>query len=72
MMAVAVDSTVAGAPFGAPRALFKVRTRPPARLDAFPYDVYANGQRFIVNTFVEESTAVALTLVVNWPGGLKK
>jgi tricorn protease-like protein len=34
------------------RPLFKVRPRPFARLDAFPYDVTANGQRFIVNTMV--------------------
>jgi hypothetical protein len=61
-----------GLAFGAGRPLFKVRPRPFARLDAFPYDVSADGQRFLVNTFVDEPTAVAITLVVNWPGGLKK
>ena len=70
--AVAVNATGSGLVLGASRPLFKVRPRPFARLDAYPYDVSADGQRFLVNTFVEEPTAAAITLVVNWPGGLKK
>lgn len=50
----------------AARPLFKARPRPFARLDAYPYDVTANGQRFIVNTMVDEPTAAQITLVVNW------
>jgi hypothetical protein len=37
----------------------------PARVDAFPYDVTADGQRILVNTFVEEVTP-PITLIVNW------
>jgi eukaryotic-like serine/threonine-protein kinase len=70
--AVVVNATRAGLALGASRPLFKVRPRPFARLDAYPYDVTADGQRFLVNTFVEEPTAAAITLVVNWPQGLKK
>jgi Tol biopolymer transport system component len=71
-VAVPVTATGSGLTFGASRALFKVRPRPFARLDAYPYDVSADGQRFLINTFVEEPTAAAITLVVNWPEGLKK
>jgi len=69
---VPVTATGSGLTFGASRALFKVRPRPFARLDAYPYDASADGRRFLINTFVEEATAAAITLVVNWPEGLKK
>jgi Tol biopolymer transport system component len=72
MTAVTVSSEGTGLAFGPARPLFKVLPRPIVRLDAFPYDVDADGQRFLVNTFVEEPMAVPITLVVNWPGGLKK
>ena len=37
-----------------------------SRLDAYPYDVTSDGQRILVNTFVEE-VMPPITLVVNWP-----
>jgi hypothetical protein len=38
------------------------------RLDAYPYDMSADGQRFLVNTFVEEtSLSTPLTVIINWP-----
>jgi hypothetical protein len=49
---------------GAGRALFSVHLRP-ARLDAYPYDVGADGQRILVNTFVDEVTP-PITLIDNW------
>jgi serine/threonine protein kinase len=55
------------------RPLFAVKPRPQVRLDAYPYDMTADGQRFLVNIFVEEpNTSSPLTLVVNWPTLLKK
>jgi Tol biopolymer transport system component len=55
------------------KPLFKVRLRPQVRLDAYPYDMTADAQRFLVNSFVEERNASSpMTLVVNWPGLLKK
>jgi Tol biopolymer transport system component len=36
------------------------------------YDMSADGQRFLINTFVEEPTAAPITLVVNWYEGLRK
>jgi hypothetical protein len=34
--------------------------------------VSADGQRFLVNTVAEEAAHVPITVVVNWPAGLKK
>jgi hypothetical protein len=36
------------------------------------YDVSADGQRFLVRTDPEQTTAVSLTLVQNWTAALKK
>jgi len=38
----------------------------------YAYDVSPDGQRFLVNTVVEEAAASPITLVVNWPAALKK
>lgn len=40
------------------------------RLDAYPFDVSPNGQRFVVNALMEDTTATAITLVLNWTDGL--
>jgi hypothetical protein len=38
-----------------------------------PYDVSADGQRFLVNTLMQEATSAApITIVVNWTALLKK
>jgi serine/threonine protein kinase len=66
VVAVPVDGRSARFDVGAGRVLFTVRLRPLGRLDAFPYDVTSDGQRLIINTFVEEATLPAITLVVNW------
>ena len=34
-------------------------------VDVFPYDVTSDGQRILVNTFIEEVTP-SITLIVNW------
>lgn len=59
-----------GLRLGAPSPLFDMRLRPLGRLDAYSYDVSADGQRFLFNTFVEEATSSGLTLVVNWPSAV--
>lgn len=38
----------------------------------FPYDVSADGQRFLVRTVPQQSNAEPLTLVQNWTAALKK
>jgi serine/threonine protein kinase/Tol biopolymer transport system component len=55
---------------GPVQPLFPVRLRPQVRQDAFPYDVSPDGQRFLVNSFVEETTSTAITLMVNWTGAV--
>ena len=72
LTAATVTSQPSGFDVGAVRPLFAVRPRPMVRLDAYPYDVSSDGQRFLVNTLVADATSTAITLVVNWTAGLKK
>jgi eukaryotic-like serine/threonine-protein kinase len=58
---------------GEPKPLFLVRRREPvASSDLFTYDVSADGQRFLVNTDVGETTPPALNVVMNWASEPKK
>jgi Tol biopolymer transport system component len=70
LMAAAVHATRDRLDIATPRPLFALRPRPPARLDAYAYDVSADGRRFVVNTLVEDTTPTAITLVLNWPAAL--
>jgi Tol biopolymer transport system component len=68
----AVPVTTDGATFsaGAPRALFDVDV--PEPIPPFPtdYAVTADGQRFLLNTVVDQPTRPALTVLLNWQGEL--
>ena len=64
LMATTVNGAGSQFVVGTTQPLFKIRPRT-LRLDAFPYDVTANGQRFLVNTFLEE-VVPPISLVVNW------
>ena len=66
LMATTVNGGGSQFVVGATQPLFRIRPRT-LRLDAYPYDVTANGQRFLVNTFLEE-VMPPISLVVNWPG----
>ena len=72
LVSATVNSQGATFEVGAVRPLFRVRPRPFVRLDAYPYDVSSDGQRFLVNTFVDETTSMAITLVVNWTAGTEE
>jgi Tol biopolymer transport system component len=72
LMAVAVNTAPDRLEIGVPRPLFAIRPRPPVRLDAYPYDVSPDRQRFVVNTLMEDTTSTTITLVLNWTGGLTK
>jgi Tol biopolymer transport system component len=69
LMAVEVKS---GTSFevGAPRALFEFRSGSAIPTNG-PYTVTADGQRFLLNTLVDESGGTPLTVVVNWTAGSK-
>ena len=66
-MAVAVqtDSTLQA---GQPQALFQTRFFQPIN----PYTVSADGQRFLINTPLEEDNSSPMTVVLNWMVELKK
>jgi Tol biopolymer transport system component len=55
---------------GAVRPLFQ--TRAARQGPAGVFDATADGQRFLVNTTAVEQSASPITLVLNWPAGLKK
>jgi dipeptidyl aminopeptidase/acylaminoacyl peptidase len=62
----------AGTAFGArdPRALFSFRPRP--RTLDYPYDVSADGRRFLVSVTSSDEFASPITLVVDWAAELKR
>ena len=70
LMAVEVKS---GTSFevGAPRALFEFRSGSTIPTNG-PYTVTADGQRFLLNTLVDESGGAPLTVIINWQEGLKQ
>ena len=68
-MIVAVDVKLSPTfEHGFPRPLFST-----AMSIAFthPYDVTADGERFLVNAIAEETTAIPITVVVNWTAALE-
>ena len=66
LMAVAVRVTGERLDVADPRPLFALRPRPPQRLDAYAYDVSPDGQRFVVNTLVDDPASNTITVVLNW------
>ncbi len=53
---------------GTPKALFQVRTA--TDFVGPEYDVSADGQRFLVNTLVDEEASPPLNVIVNWTDAL--
>jgi Tol biopolymer transport system component len=53
---------------GAVKPLFQLRPQRPGSI----FDATSDGQRFLVNTAVVEQSSSPVTLVVNWPAGIKK
>jgi serine/threonine protein kinase/Tol biopolymer transport system component len=72
IMAASVHAAGAGFESEAPRELFSVSANP---LDDFPYDVTADGQRFLVMQPAAEASGSGpspLTVVTNWQAELKE
>lgn len=72
MMAVEVKT---GASFEAssPVALFQTHRRQPVSAqDVFSYDVSGDGQRFLINTKMDEANAAPLAITLNWASDLEK
>jgi len=70
----AVPVTTDGATFsaGTSHALFDVEVPEPNPPYPTDYAVTADGQRFLVNTVVDQPTRPALTVILNWTTDLKK
>jgi Tol biopolymer transport system component len=70
----AVPVTTDGARFsaGTPHALFDVDVPEPNPPFPSDYTVTADGQRFLVNTVVDQPTHPALTVILNWTADFKK
>ena len=77
---LASDNTIMAAPVrtegselsvGAIKPLFKFQYHR-YRLDAYPYAVSADGQRFLINTLLEESAPSSIALLTNWTDLLQK
>jgi len=65
MMAVSV--TGGNFEAGSPLTLFQVHLRQPISvLDRVSYDVAADGQKFLINTKVDEPNAAPLSVILNW------
>jgi len=72
MMAVPVTTDGTTFSAGVPRALFDVQVPEQVAPYATDYTVTADGQRFLVNTVIDQPTRSALTVVLNWTADLKK
>jgi dipeptidyl aminopeptidase/acylaminoacyl peptidase len=71
---MAVEVNGAGPTFvpGVPKPLFEPRVSAVFPSITTYYSVTGDGQRFLVNTLVGESTPVPFTVVLNWAAALKK
>jgi hypothetical protein len=72
-MAVGIRSSATGVESDTPRRLFSVPQLPPSGPVPSPYDVTADGQRFLMLLPPGGAQGAApLTIVTNWPQLLKK
>jgi Tol biopolymer transport system component len=72
LMAASVSGDGAAFQVGVVRALFEVRVRAVPVGGGYPYDFSADGQRFLVNTLMQEAASAPITVVVNWTAALPK
>jgi hypothetical protein len=58
---------------GLPVALFQTHIRQPiSAQDVFSYDVTADGQKFLINTKVDEPNAAPLSVILNWASEMER
>jgi Tol biopolymer transport system component/tRNA A-37 threonylcarbamoyl transferase component Bud32 len=70
MMAVPLESRLAGLKLGSPEALFLTNLELDSR--ARQYDVSMDGKRFLFAQPLQEAASLPITVVVNWPELVKK
>jgi serine/threonine protein kinase/Tol biopolymer transport system component len=71
LMAVPVKGETAFEP-GVPKVLFQTRVPALTVYDRNFYDVTKDGQRFLINTLMDETVSSSITLVLNWTARLKR
>ena len=72
MMAVPVKTGI-NFEGGVPEVLFQAHLRQPISvLDRVSYDVSADGQKFLINTKVDEPNAAPPSVVLNWASEVEK
>ena len=69
LMAVDVEGEGDTLEVGIPQRLFQVAFPPPPQRNVF--DVTADGERFLVNALVEDSTSTSIPWVLNWTADLE-
>ena len=70
MMALAIK-TAGGFEAGPPKMLFQSSADPLYPNLAVPYDVSADGQKFLVNAAADVSKSSPITVITNWTAGLQ-
>lgn len=72
LMAVDVTTDAGAFTAGVPRALFDVHVPDATAPFQNDYAATADGQRFLVNTLVDQPVRPSLTVILNWAEELKK
>ena len=70
LTAVSVNRRGASLDVGPPQRLFQIAMKYSVLRNR--YAVSADGEHFLVDTPVEDAAAVPLTVIVNWPAGLRR
>ena len=71
LIAVDVEAEGDTLEVGIPQRLFHLASDP-TFVQRNPFDVTADGQRFLVNALVEESLSTPITWVLNWTAELEQ
>jgi len=71
-MSAAVDGRGSSFEVGAVKLLFQTTPLNFALGGRSPYDVSADGQRFLIITMAEQAASAPITLVVNWMAGMRR
>ena len=76
LMSVAVQTSGTSFVYGSPQQLFPLPSVSAVTLGGrtpnYPYDVTADGRRFLIAARIGEARAVPLTVIVNWPEALRR
>jgi hypothetical protein len=74
LMAVDVNTSSGTVQLGVPKALFRTSVlggTGGATGNAWRWDISADGQRFLINTALDDAAASPITVLLNWQSGLK-